>query len=129
MKRTAKNLIIILGLLSTASGLLADTDTNQPIGDTTGNQPGPGSQTVRIQIDPGIVLGRISPDFMGFGYETSAVAQTNYFSAENKTLIQLYRNLGSQGLIRIGGNISDHTQYLPAGQAQVKTEKAVTVIN
>ena len=121
--------MVLLVLLSTASRLLADADTNQPIGDTTGNQPGPASQTVRIQIDPGIVLGRISPDFMGFGYETSAVAQTNYFSAENKTLIQLYRNLGSSGLIRIGGNISDHTQYLPAGQAQVKTEKAVTVIN
>lgn len=87
------------------------------------------SVKVRIQVDPQYVVGRISPDFIGFGYETSAVAQSNYFSAGNTTLVRLYRNLSQHGLIRIGGNISDHTRYEPDGVATVQTESNVTVIN
>ncbi|HLX68981.1 MAG TPA: glycosyl hydrolase family 79 C-terminal domain-containing protein [Verrucomicrobiae bacterium] len=84
---------------------------------------------VKIQVDPQAVVGRISPDFIGLGYETSAVAQSNYFSAANTTLVRLYRNLSPHGLIRIGGNISDHTRYEPDGVATVQTETNVTVIN
>ena len=86
-------------------------------------------EPVKIQVDPKTVVSRIAPDFIGFGYETSAAAQAGYFTATNAALIQLYRNLSPQGLIRIGGNISDHTQYVPAGTAEVHTEKEVTIIN
>ena len=86
-------------------------------------------ETVRIRIDPDTVVNRISPVFIGLGYETSAVAQTNYFTAGNATLIRLYRNLGAHGLIRIGGNISDHTRYEADGAPAVQTEREVTVIN
>jgi hypothetical protein len=73
---------------------------------------------------------RILPDnFLGFGYETSAVAQPGYFSGKNKRLIQLYKNLGPHGLIRIGGNVSDHARFVPDGTAAAKTEKETTVIN
>jgi hypothetical protein len=129
MKRISGNLILVIALLATLTHLPAGADTNNLAGQAIGHQTHPGSERINIQIAPEIALGHISPDFIGFGYETSAVAQTNYFSGRNKTLIQLYRNLGSQGLIRIGGNVSDHTQYLPAGQSQVQTEKAVTTIN
>jgi hypothetical protein len=84
---------------------------------------------VNIQVDPQSVAGRISPGFIGFGYETSAVAQSNYFTANNATLVRLYRNLTPHGLIRIGGNISDHTRYEPDGIATAQTETNVTVIN
>jgi len=84
---------------------------------------------VKIQVDPKAVLGPISPDFIGLGYESSAVAQANYFTAKNATLVRLYRNLSSRGLVRIGGNISDHTKYLPEAVAAVNSERAVTVIN
>jgi hypothetical protein len=87
------------------------------------------SVAVKIEVDTNTVLSRISPDFLGFGYETSAVAQSNYFSSGNAALIQLYRNLSSHGLIRIGGNISDHTRYVPDGAPVVHTEKQVTIIN
>jgi len=86
-------------------------------------------ETVKITVDPQTVVGRIAPDFLGFGYETSAVAQTNYFSANNTTLVRLYRLLGTQGLIRIGGNISDHARFEPEGTAEVHSERQVTVIS
>lgn len=84
---------------------------------------------VKIQVDTKTVVSRISPNFIGFGYETSAVAQSNYFSPKNAALIRLYRNLSPHGLIRIGGNISDHTQYVPEGIPAVHTEKEVTIFN
>jgi hypothetical protein len=90
------------------------------------NDPG---EPVRIRVDPQTVVGRIAPDFLGFGYETSAVAQTHYFSENNVTLVRLYRLLGAQGLIRIGGNVSDHTRFEPDGLAEVHSERQVTVIN
>jgi hypothetical protein len=129
MKRIAGGLLAILALISMTSNLIAETNTNDLAGNTTGSQTREGIQTLHIRINPEFVLGRISPDFIGLGYETSAVAQTNYFSAENTTLIQLYRNLSSEGLIRIGGNISDHTRYVPDAPSQVKAEREVTVIN
>jgi hypothetical protein len=86
-------------------------------------------EVVKMQVDPKTTLGGISEDFIGFGYETSAVAQSNFFSAKNTTMVQLYRNLSPHGLIRIGGNVSDHTKYVPEGVPVARTEKEVTVIN
>jgi hypothetical protein len=84
---------------------------------------------VKIRVDPKTVLTRISEDYLGFGYETSAVAQSNFFSAKNVTMVQLYRNLSPHGLIRIGGIISDHTKYVPDGAPVAHTQREVTVIN
>jgi len=84
---------------------------------------------VSIRIDPAATLGTISPDFIGFGYEMSALAQPGYFSAKDTALVQLYRNLGAQGLVRIGGDISDHAEYVSEGALTVGTDLTQTVIN
>ncbi len=84
---------------------------------------------VKIQVDTTAAVNHISPDFIGFGYETSAVAQSNYFSGDNPSLIHLYRNLSPHGLIRIGGNVSDHTKYVSNGIPAVHTDREVTIIN
>src|SRR5579864_2313367 len=78
-------------------------------------------EVVTIQVDPNAVLSRISPDFFGFGYEKSAVAQSNFFRVKNTQMVNLYRNLSPHGLIRIGGNVSDHTKYLPNGTAAARS--------
>jgi hypothetical protein len=91
-----------------------------------GDQP---VEVVKLRVDPNTVLTRISGDFLGFGYETSAVAQSNFFSAKNATMVQLYRNLSPHGLIRIGGIISDHTQYVAEGTPAARTQRETTIIN
>jgi hypothetical protein len=83
---------------------------------------------VKIQIDPQITISHISTNFIGFGYETAAVAQSNFFTPSNLEMVQLYRNLGP-GLIRIGGIISDHTKYVPDGQPAPHDQKQITIIN
>jgi len=86
-------------------------------------------ETVKIEVDPQTVVNRISSDFIGFGYESSAVAQSNYFSAKNVRLVQLYRNLTPHGLIRIGGCASDNTQYVADGTPVARDFRQVSIIN
>jgi hypothetical protein len=87
------------------------------------------ADAVNIRVDPNAVMSRISDDFLGFGYETSAVSQSNFFSPKNITMARLYRNLSSHGLIRIGGIISDHAKYIPDGAPVARAQKEVTIFN
>ena len=89
----------------------------------------PPPNPIRIQIDPSTVVAPIANDFLGFGYETSAVAQEGFFSEKNTVMIQLYRTLSSCGLIRIGGNISDWTKFEVKGTPVATNEGKVTIIN
>jgi hypothetical protein len=84
---------------------------------------------VEIRIDESSAAGKIPAEFVGFGYETSAVAQPGYFSSKNERLVRLYTNLGCDGLIRIGGNVSDHTRFVAEAAPAAKTEREVTIIN
>jgi hypothetical protein len=90
---------------------------------------GSSSRIVRIHVDPNTITSHIADDFIGFGYEKSAVAQSAFFSDKNGEMVRLYDNLSPHGLIRIGGNVSDHTRYDPAGLAAVHAQTEVTVIN
>jgi hypothetical protein len=92
-------------------------------------QPAASTESIRINIDRDSVQTPIADDFIGFGYESSAVAREGYFSPGNTRLVQLYRTLGPGGLVRIGGNVSDHTRFVADGVPQVQSEKGTTVIN
>ena len=92
-------------------------------------QPALPTDPVRIRIDPNTPEASISDDFIGLGYETSALAREGFFSAKNAHLIQLYRTLSPHGLVRIGGNVSDHTRFVPDGAPQVRSEKETSIIN
>jgi hypothetical protein len=74
-------------------------------------------------------LAPISDDFIGLGYETSALAREGFFSAKNTHLVQLYRTLSPHGLVRIGGSVSDHTRFVQDGAPLVRSEKETSVIN
>ncbi len=105
-------------LLVVAALAFAPADAAQPEGGV-----------VAVQIDSATTLCTIPADFPGLGYETSAVAQPDFFSGKNSRMIKLYANLGRRGLIRIGGNVSDHARYGPDGAAAARTEREVTIIN
>ena len=68
------------------------------------------ADAVSIQLHPQRRLRRLPADFMGLGFESSAVAQPGLLTQENRAYVQLVRNLG-RGVIRIGGNVSDYTRY------------------
>jgi len=50
-------------------------------------------------------------DYTGLSYESRQLANPKFFSAENKELIKLFRELGAQGVLRIGGSTSEYTKF------------------
>jgi hypothetical protein len=84
---------------------------------------------LEIELLPDEVVGTIARDFIGFGYETSAVANAGFFSVQNAAMLQFYRTLSTQGLIRIGGNVSDYTHWSPHGTLASMPQGKSTVIN
>jgi hypothetical protein len=68
-------------------------------------------QTVRVTVRSDQPLGAIAPDFMALGYEISSVARPGLMSGANRVYVQLVSALGARGVIRIGGNTSDHAPY------------------
>jgi hypothetical protein len=50
----------------------------------------------------------IARDFIGLSYESAVVAANDFFTADNRTLL---RTLGSEGVLRIGGNTSERTLW------------------
>jgi len=68
-----------------------------------------GASNVSIRI--GRRLRAIPSDYMGLGFEASSVATQGLLSGDNLTYVQLVRTLGAQGVIRVGGNVSDFSAY------------------
>jgi hypothetical protein len=66
---------------------------------------------VSIRINPRRKLRALPTDYMGLGFEASSVATPGLLSADNHTYVQLVRNLGHNGVIRVGGNVSDFSVY------------------
>lgn len=64
-----------------------------------------------LTVRAGEPLNLIAPDFVGLGYEIASVARPGLMSGANKLYVQLVRNLGARGVIRIGGNTADFAVY------------------
>src|ERR1700744_3427664 len=82
---------------------------------------------VTVSLDPVQRLGALPATFMGLGFEISQVAVPDVLSASNHAYVRLVRNLGRQGVIRIGGNTSDFSTYDAKGKA-VSAPKS-TIVN
>src|SRR5438477_3381412 len=88
--------------------------------------PARAAAPVMITLDTNTVVGTIAPDYMGLGYEISSVAVAGLLSAKNQAYVRLVRQLGAQGVIRIGGNTSDFSSYEANGQAKSLPKGTVT---
>lgn len=84
-------------------------------------------QPVQVKVDEDQLLGPISADFMGLGYEVSSVANPGLLSGSNHVYVQLIRTLSRDGVIRVGGATSDYAHYSTEGKL-VSSPKS-TVIN
>src|SRR5690349_6611307 len=77
--------------------------------------PAHAAATVTISVDAGQTGAAIPADYMGLGYEISSVAIPGLLAARNEPYVQLVKNLGARGVIRIGGNTSDFATYSANG--------------
>ncbi|MFL6576915.1 MAG: hypothetical protein ACJ8MR_09875 [Povalibacter sp.] len=61
----------------------------------------------RVQIFPQRVLNEIPISYNGFSIETATLENPNIYSADNHSLVALFRRLTQSGVLRIGGNSSE----------------------
>lgn len=80
---------------------------------------------IRTNLSLGTTASKAVPlNYVGLSYETSQLADPDFFAADNRELISLFRNLAPKGILRIGGNssefcwwkatASDHPPEMPA---------------
>ena len=70
----------------------------------------PGVQ-ISLAIDSATTLAKVPADYMGLSYESGQLAYPDYFSPENKALIEMFRTLSPAGVLRLGGNLSEFTVW------------------
>jgi hypothetical protein len=58
-------------------------------------------------------LHTLPQDFIGLSYESAQLANPAFFSAANKPLIALFREMTPHGVLRLGGGSSEFTTYSP----------------
>lgn len=66
---------------------------------------------ISLSIDATNIIAKLPSDFMGFSYESGQLAYPDFFSPQNKELIQLFRALSPAGILRLGGNLSEFTAW------------------
>jgi hypothetical protein len=89
----------LLGLMGGGAALVARASA----------QDGPAMARLSVNYED---AGRpIARDFVGLSYESAVVAANDFFTADNRTLLRLLRTLGSEGVLRIGGNTSERTLW------------------
>ena len=69
--------------------------------------------TATLKLHSGEAGPRIPDNFIGLSYETNELTNPGFFSIENTGLIEKFRTLSTNGVLRIGGNTSDIGYWKP----------------
>lgn len=64
-----------------------------------------------IEIDPDQELATMPATYSGLSYESAQLGHPNFFSGKNDGLIALFKRLGSECVLRLGGNTSDFATW------------------
>ena len=64
-----------------------------------------------LTLDRSQALATVPADFIGLSYELAQLANPAFFAANNKALIALFRELSSNGVLRLGGGTSEFTFF------------------
>lgn len=67
----------------------------------------------------------LARNFLGLGYEMSSVATPGLLSSSNAPYVQLIRQLGPHGVLRVGGIVADYTRYQTDGTALFEPKNTV----
>src|SRR5450432_831914 len=77
---------------------------------------------IRLTIVADDVLNDVPIDYTGLSYETVQLEDPDFFSAENKSLIALFRQLSPHGVLRLGGNSSEFCWWKDSPDAQAPVQ-------
>jgi hypothetical protein len=87
--------------------IFAQSSASSPTVGSSGAQP----IQATLTIDSSAGVYTLPEDFIGLSYESAQLANPAFFAAENSSLVGMVRELSSDGVLRIGGNSSEFTQF------------------
>src|ERR1017187_6449961 len=71
------------------------------------------SPAVRLTLRADRLGNKIGDDFTGLSYESAQLGNPHFFSGANTQLAGFLRQLGTSGVLRIGGNTSEFSHWTP----------------
>lgn len=69
---------------------------------------------VRLAVQPGVRMGRLQPNSLGFSTEKNTLANGSFYVSANRDFSEICKLLGPQ-VLRVGGTHVDHTAWAPSG--------------
>ncbi|HEY5347584.1 MAG TPA: hypothetical protein VIJ72_05285, partial [Rhizomicrobium sp.] len=72
----------------------------------------------RLKLRPGETLNEIPAEYNGFSFETSQLADPDYFAPGDASFIAFFRRLSADGVLRVGGNSSEFCWWKATSDAQ-----------
>lgn len=70
-----------------------------------------GNSGIVLSVDSEKPLATVPRDFTGLSYESAQLGHPDFFSADNSSLIAIFRQLTPNGVLRIGGNTGEYTTW------------------
>ena len=67
--------------------------------------------TAKLDVQEGVSQATLPADFTGLSFESAQLANPAFFAAENAARIAVFRELGSEGVLRLGGGTSEFTAF------------------
>jgi hypothetical protein len=72
-----------------------------------------GTGTATLALDTAAPRIPLPADYTGLSYESAQLGHPGYFSPDHKELVALFSQLGSSGVLRLGGSTSDYDHWKP----------------
>jgi hypothetical protein len=83
------------------------------------------SPPISIRLRRAAPEGHVPSNFVGLGFEKSSAPKIGLLSAKNSRYVQLLKNLGDNGVLRIGGIVADFSRYEPEGRSIAEPKNTV----
>ena len=122
MKKMDRRRFLVAGAAA-AAGLKSFAQT--PAASATQQAPATSAsvQPVKIELHAEERGVTVPQNFIGVSYETQQLSNPHFFSPENRGLIEQFRALSPNGVLRLGGNTSDYGFWKPTAESRPPKRK------
>lgn len=111
MPTLSRRAVLARGMALAATGFMRKSSFAQAVAHAAAPKDAPIPLHVSVAWDQ--TISDVPQDMLGLSYESSQLAAPDFFSAANTELIDLFRRLSPSGVLRLGGNLSEFTQWRP----------------
>ncbi len=77
-----------------------------------------GWEKIPLQVNWDKPVTVVPENMLGLSYEATQLSATDFFSEANTQLVTLFKRLSPNGVLRLGGNLSEYTRWAPDAPAE-----------